>query len=176
MTADDPHQKRRRTAKRAAWNCFLVLSVFYLAGGLVFRLFSITLPAIKIAGGLILLLVAIDMLQARRSGTQKGAEKEEVGVTPMGIPMLAGPGASRKCLSLGGAIVAFTENQPVTPETFRFSLCRDKLRLVRNQEGQYLLRSNLVGEDASMLWQYYIQLVEVEQAFKTLKMVKNHMM
>jgi len=61
-------------------------------------------------------------------------------------------------------------HQAVTPETFRFSLCRDKLRKVRKQEGQYLLRSNLIGEDASTLWKYYIQLVEVEQAFKILKM------
>jgi len=61
-------------------------------------------------------------------------------------------------------------DQAVTPETFRFSLCKDKLRKVRRQEGQYLLRSNLTGEDPATLWKYYIQLVEVEQAFKTLKM------
>jgi transposase len=61
-------------------------------------------------------------------------------------------------------------HQDVTPETFRFQLIKDKLRKVRRQEGQYLLRSNLVGEEASTLWKYYIQLVEVEQAFKTLKM------
>jgi hypothetical protein len=61
-------------------------------------------------------------------------------------------------------------HQAVTPETFRFSLCKDKLRKVRKQEGQYLLRSNLTGEDPATLWKYYIQLVEVEQAFKTLKM------
>ncbi|MBZ5499238.1 MAG: IS1634 family transposase [Acidobacteriia bacterium] len=61
-------------------------------------------------------------------------------------------------------------HQAVTSETFRFSLCKDKLRKVRKQEGQYLLRSNLTGEDPATLWKYYIQLVEVEQAFKTLKM------
>jgi len=61
-------------------------------------------------------------------------------------------------------------HQSVTPETFRFSLCKNKLRKVRKQEGQYLLRSNLTGEDPATLWKYYIQLVEVEQAFKTLKM------
>jgi transposase len=61
-------------------------------------------------------------------------------------------------------------HQDVTPKTFRFRLIKDKLRKVCRQEGQYLLRSNLVGEEASTLWKYYIQLVEVEQAFKTLKM------
>lgn len=61
-------------------------------------------------------------------------------------------------------------HEPVTPETFRFRLCKDKLRKVRRQEGQYLLRSNLIAENPATLWKYYILLVEVEQAFKTLKM------
>jgi hypothetical protein len=49
-------------------------------------------------------------------------------------------------------------------------LRRDQLRKVRRQEGQYLLRSNLCAEDPVVLWKYYILLVEVEEAFKTLKM------
>lgn len=61
-------------------------------------------------------------------------------------------------------------HEPVTSETFCFRLCKDKLRKVRRQEGQYLLRSNLTSEDPATLWQYYVLLVEVEQAFKTLKM------
>lgn len=60
--------------------------------------------------------------------------------------------------------------EPVNPQTFRFRLCRDKLLKVRRQEGQYLLRSNLCAEDPVLLWKYYILLVEVEEAFKTLKM------
>jgi multiple antibiotic resistance protein len=109
MTADDNDSKRRRMARQSAWTCFLVLSLFSLAGSLIFKLFSITLPAFKIAGGIILFLVAIDMLQARRSGTQEvteerleGAEKDEIGVTPMGIPMLAGPGAISTVMVLMG--------------------------------------------------------------------------
>ena len=57
----------------------------------------------------------------------------------------------------------------VTPETFGFSLRRDRLRRRRRREGRYLLRSNLTGEDPAILWRYYMQLVEVEQAFKELK-------
>ena len=60
-------------------------------------------------------------------------------------------------------------NQSVTPETFTFSLRRDKLRTVRRREGRYLLRSNLPNEDPATLWQYYIRLTEIEQAFKELK-------
>jgi multiple antibiotic resistance protein len=109
MTADDSEEKRRRMARQAAWTCFLVLGLFSLAGTLIFRLFGITLPAFKIAGGLILFLVAVDMLQARRSGTQEvteerleGAAKDEVGVTPLGIPMLGGPGAITTVMVLIG--------------------------------------------------------------------------
>ena len=59
--------------------------------------------------------------------------------------------------------------QPVTPETFAFSLRRGRLRQVRRREGRYLLRSNLTGEDPATLWRYYMQLSEIEQAFKELK-------
>jgi multiple antibiotic resistance protein len=109
MTAEDTEGKRRRMARQAAWTCFLMLGMFSLAGTLIFKFFGITLPAFKIAGGLILFLVAMDMLQARRSGTQEvteerleGATKEEIGVTPLGIPMLAGPGAVSTVMVLMG--------------------------------------------------------------------------
>jgi transposase len=59
----------------------------------------------------------------------------------------------------------------VAPEgaTFSFTLNRAKLRQVRRREGRYLLRTNLCGKDPAELWRFYIQLVEVEAAFKTLK-------
>ena len=109
MTAHDDSARRRRMAKRAAWTCLIVLGSFGIAGSWIFRVFGITLPAFEIAGGLILLLIGIDMLQARRSSTQEveperqeGAEKEDVGITPLGIPMLAGPGAISTVMVLIG--------------------------------------------------------------------------
>ena len=59
----------------------------------------------------------------------------------------------------------------VAPEgaTFSFTLDRTKLRQVRRREGRYLLRTNLTGKNPAELWQFYIQLVEVEAAFKTMK-------
>lgn len=59
--------------------------------------------------------------------------------------------------------------EAVTPATFTFALRRDKLRQVRRREGRYLLRTNLHDEDPATLWQYYIRLTEIEQAFKELK-------
>ncbi|HEV2215656.1 MAG TPA: MarC family protein, partial [Terracidiphilus sp.] len=63
--------RRRRMARKAALTCFIVLTSFALAGQLIFRMFGITLPAFEIAGGLILLLIGLDMLEARRSPTQE---------------------------------------------------------------------------------------------------------
>jgi len=58
---------------------------------------------------------------------------------------------------------------PDSAPTFAFSLNRKKLRQARRREGRYLLRTNLCGRDPAELWQFYIQLTEVEAAFKNLK-------
>ena len=58
---------------------------------------------------------------------------------------------------------------PVSAQRFRFTLDRAKLRQVRRREGRYLLRTNLAGHDPDQLWTFYVQLTEVEQAFKELK-------
>jgi hypothetical protein len=58
---------------------------------------------------------------------------------------------------------------PTADEPLRFALRKDKLRNVRRREGRYLLRTNLLGRDPEQMWQFYTQLVQVEQAFKDLK-------
>lgn len=59
--------------------------------------------------------------------------------------------------------------QKVTPDTFHYRIDREKLRAVRRREGRYLLRSNLTDRDPGALWNLYMQLVQVEEAFKNLK-------
>lgn len=61
------------------------------------------------------------------------------------------------------------EDQTLEPPNFNFQLRKDKLRQVRRREGRYLLRSNLSAEAPEKLWQFYIQLTQVEAAFKDLK-------
>ena len=58
---------------------------------------------------------------------------------------------------------------PAQTQSFEFTLNRQKLRVVRRREGRYLLRTNLTAHAPALLWQFYIQLTEVEQAFKELK-------
>jgi len=61
------------------------------------------------------------------------------------------------------------DDEDLKANGFRFKLHKDKLRKVRRREGHYLLRSNLTQNDPARLWQYYIQLTEIEQACKELK-------
>ncbi|MCS7338081.1 MAG: MarC family protein [Verrucomicrobiae bacterium] len=126
MTPDDSVAARVRMARLACGVTAGVLLAFALAGKWVFRLFGITLPAFQIAASIVLLLVALDMLRAQRSRVYEtheertaGRLKEDVAITPLAIPMLAGPGAistvillqSRaetvaQLMALGAAIIA----------------------------------------------------------------------
>ena len=100
MTPRDTPKQRIRTARLACTIAAGVLITFALIGRWIFKYLGITLPAFQMAGSVVLLVIALDMLRARRSPvqetseeTEEGAAKDEVAVTPLGIPMLAGPGA-----------------------------------------------------------------------------------
>jgi len=111
ITENADEARRKRMARKGAITCFIVLTSFALAGQLIFRMFGITLPAFEIAGGLILLLIGLDMLEAKRSPTQEASgdteeasHKEDAGIVPLGIPMLAGPGAISSVMVLVGQV------------------------------------------------------------------------
>lgn len=99
FTRTESGERRKATARAACVAAGLTLIVFAAAGDSILKLFGVTLPAFRIAGGFILWLVAMDMLRAKRTtqeGTEElmeGQQKEDVAVTPLGIPMLAGPAA-----------------------------------------------------------------------------------
>jgi multiple antibiotic resistance protein len=112
--------QNRRIVKRAAWTCFWVLIAFASAGSIIFKLFGVTLPAFKIAGGILLFQIALEMLHSQRSETQEvkaereeGEEKEDFGITPLGVPMLAGPGAISVVVVLMGQSKAWWQAIPV---------------------------------------------------------------
>jgi multiple antibiotic resistance protein len=100
--------QRRETAWRACVAATVLLVTFAAVGRGIFDLFGITMPAFRIAGGLILWLVAMDMLHGNRSTQEGTAEiteatfKEDVALTPLAMPMLAGPGAISTAMVLAG--------------------------------------------------------------------------
>ncbi len=100
MTAGESKEKRRQLAKRASMVASGVLAGCGLAGAFIFRFYGITLPALKIAGGILLFFIAFDMINARPSRTKQtaeeqseGVQKEDIAVFPLGIPLLSGPGS-----------------------------------------------------------------------------------
>jgi multiple antibiotic resistance protein len=100
MTPTDSPQQRARMAALACWVSAAILLFFAVMGERIFHLFGITLASFRIAGSIVLMIIALDMLQARRSQVQEtreekaaGAAKEDIAITPLAVPMLAGPGA-----------------------------------------------------------------------------------
>ncbi|MCU0702666.1 MAG: MarC family protein [Fimbriiglobus sp.] len=91
--------KRKRTALIACITATLVMSGFGIVGTWLFHFLGLSLPAFKIAGGLVLFLVAIDMIRAQRSTQedpeemQEGKEASDVAIAPLAVPLLAGPAA-----------------------------------------------------------------------------------
>ena len=108
ITQGETEERRRATARRACIAAGILLIVFAAAGNLIFRAFGITLPAFRIAGGAILWLVAMDMLRGERPTQESEAEldegrrKEDVALTPLAMPLLAGPGAISTAMVLSG--------------------------------------------------------------------------
>ena len=100
ITEGDSEQKRRAMAWRACVITAAILLTFMVGGGLIFQLFGLTLAAFKIAGGILLMLTALDMLRSvtvrtRTSGkeVQEAAAKPDVAIVPLAMPLLAGPGS-----------------------------------------------------------------------------------
>lgn len=100
ITPNDGVEERLRMALRGSMVCGGILAVFAALGTQIFKIFGISMPSFRVAGGLILLLMALDSLRAERGRIKEteeelreGAAKDDVSVTPLGVPLLAGPGA-----------------------------------------------------------------------------------
>jgi len=116
LTAGDDPAARRKIAAKALVVSFVIVVVFSVAGKLIFELFSITLSAFRIMGGILVALVGYHMLQGgEHSSIQHPSEEDkrksldaelEVAITPLAMPILAGPGTIATAMSFasGGGI------------------------------------------------------------------------
>jgi multiple antibiotic resistance protein len=100
MTANDSKEHKRRTALRTAISVFIILAVFAASGVFILKFFSISLGSFRIAGGVLLFLLAVDMVRAQPSRQRstpeeqkEGVEKEDISIFPLAFPILSGPGA-----------------------------------------------------------------------------------
>ncbi len=116
MTPTDSVESRTRMARLACCVSAVVLIGFSIAGHGIFKILGITMPAFQLAASIVLLLVALDMLRAQRSRVQEtseetaaGAEKTDIAVAPLAIPMLAGPGAISTAVLLHNQAVGLSQ-------------------------------------------------------------------
>ena len=100
ITSGDTPAQRRRMIRRAVLVAFLVLAFFAVVGKYVLEYFSVSIAAVRIAGGILLFAIGLEMLYGRISRTEttepeeaEAAVKADVSVTPLAIPFLAGPGS-----------------------------------------------------------------------------------
>jgi multiple antibiotic resistance protein len=120
LTAPYTPRHRRWTLRRAIFTGLAVLFLFALAGTYILQFFGITRQAFQIAGGILFFTVGWDMLQARRSRVKTTEEEEteshlrdDVGIIPLGLPTLAGPGAITTVIALNGQAVTILDSVAV---------------------------------------------------------------
>lgn len=103
-------QAQRKTARKAILVAFVILLIFLVLGHLIFSLFGITVNAFRVAGGILIFGIAYNLIQAKPSHAHtphddehaESVEKDDIAVTPLATPLLAGPGTIATVMALSG--------------------------------------------------------------------------
>lgn len=111
MVQDFDQKTQNRVARRATLTAFIIITLFSVFGHIIFRVFGITVPAFQIAGGIIVFIIGFQMLNSRENPihSQTAEEKEQMqqiahdmAISPLGIPLLAGPGTITTAMNFVG--------------------------------------------------------------------------
>ena len=109
LTQDFTPVQKQRAIRTAAFTVVAVISTCALLGEQIIKFFGISTASLQVAGGLLILLMSLSMLNAQPSGAKTTAEerdeaehKDTIGVVPLGIPLLTGPGAMSTVIVLAG--------------------------------------------------------------------------
>lgn len=117
MVDDLDDKTARWMALRASFSAFMIIALFCIFGHLIFRIFGITIPAFQIAGGIIVFFIGYHMLNGEESNirVQKALSPAEqkkalsnIAVTPLGMPLLAGPGTIATAMNFVGSSKSLT--------------------------------------------------------------------
>ncbi|MCX6267634.1 MAG: MarC family protein [Bacteroidetes bacterium] len=117
MVQDFDKKTQNKVALRATFTAFSIIAIFCVFGHIIFRVFGITVPAFQIAGGIIVFIIGFQMLNAKENPihAQSLEEKEQMekiahdmAITPLGIPLLAGPGTISTAMNFVGAEKSYT--------------------------------------------------------------------
>ena len=118
MTSELSKKERRNTAIKAVATATAVLILFAFAGRYLFEFFGISVAGLKVVGGVLFFVMGYDMLNARLSPMKIKAEDvekyvDDISITPLGIPMIAGPGAITNAIVLMGESTDYTSKTMV---------------------------------------------------------------
>ena len=110
LTDGDSQAEQRRTARRAIVIAFIILMIFLVFGQFIFSVFGITIAAFRVAGGILIFSIAYHLLHGKASHAHaphpeehaESVEKDDISVTPLGTPLLAGPGTIATAMALAG--------------------------------------------------------------------------
>jgi multiple antibiotic resistance protein len=108
LTTDNTQSEKAQIAAKALAITFIVILMFSILGKAIFHMFSITLPALRITGGILVFLVGYHMLNGKVSTLHTSEEGEDIAVSPLAMPLLAGPGTIATAMNYS-ASGGFTE-------------------------------------------------------------------
>jgi len=116
LTENYNQKERNKIALKAIIFSFFVLIMFAQIGDLIFSFYGITIHAFRIAGGILLFKISLDMVESKRSRTkttpsemEEAEEKNEIAYTPIGIPLIAGPGSIASIMILSSEAKNFLD-------------------------------------------------------------------
>jgi multiple antibiotic resistance protein len=110
LTEGSTQQEQRRTARKGIIIAFVILTIFLVLGHIIFNLFGITVAAFRVAGGILIFGIAYNLMQAKKSHVHtphddehdEASEKDDISVTPLATPIIAGPGTIATVMALSG--------------------------------------------------------------------------
>ncbi|KLV07211.1 membrane protein [Photobacterium aquae] len=106
LTAKQSASQQRNTAIKATFTAFCIVAAFSLLGKGIFQVFGITLPALRLAGGILVFVVGYHMLQGNSSSmhsSEPSDEGQDVSISPLALPILAGPGTIATAMNYSAA-------------------------------------------------------------------------
>ena len=116
ITQNYTQAEKNKIALKALFFAFIVLITFSLIGDLIFSFYGITIHAFRIAGGILLFKISLDMIESKRSRTrttpaelEEAEEKHEVAYNPLGVPLIAGPGSIASIMILSSEAKNYTD-------------------------------------------------------------------
>ncbi len=116
ITEEYTDQEKNKIAFKAVIFAFFILIIFSLIGELIFTFYGITIDAFRVAGGIVLFKISLDMIESKRSRTRttpmeekEAEEKNEIAYNPLGVPLIAGPGSIASIMILSSESSEFIQ-------------------------------------------------------------------